>query len=445
MRPIVALYLVLVLAIAACAGQQSTSLPAHGGMLSAKLHVGTSPIQHIILIVQENRTPDYMFQSPQLIAEGADISKKALNSKDQVVTLHPVSLKAAYDLPHGHPNFLVDYDGGKMDGFDNGSPNYPNKPFGYAPASEVQPYWDMATQYVFADRMFQTNQSGSFPAHQFIVSGSAAALPITKYNDLDSPFNENDGEHDEAGCDAGPESMVHTINPHDGTLGPTSPPCFERPVLSDLLDQKGITWHYYQQNLGTGWWHAMDAIKHVRYGPDYANVIAPPQTILSDITTGNLPGFSWVIPDEMHSDHAASKSASGPSWVAAIVNTLGKSSYWNSTAILITWDDWGGWYDHVLPPRLSKYYQLCFRVPLVIISPYAKKASVSHIQHEFGSLLAFAEVTFGIPKGSLGTTDERADDLMDAFNFRASPRPFVHISAPPYSPPAASVSGGNDP
>ena len=116
----------------------------------------------------------------------------------------------------------------------------------------------------------------------------------------------------------------------------------------------------------------------------------------------------------------------------------GQSQYWNSTAILITWDDWGGWYDHV-PPELFNSYELGFRVPLVIVSPYAKTGTsrqgyISHVQYEFGSLLAFAEETFGNTKGALHATDVRANDLSDAFNFPQSPRPFVVISAPPFVP-----------
>jgi phospholipase C len=202
-------------------------------------------------------------------------------------------------------------------------------------------------------------------------------------------------------------------------------------VLGDLLDGKGVSWRYYQHQLGSGLWHALDAVRHVRYGPDYANVVTPPQKILSDISNGRLEKVSWVMPsDAQHSDHSGSKGAGGPSWVAAIVNKLGASKYWNHVAIFVTWDDWGGWYDHVPPPQMGNYYELGFRVPLVVISPYAKVAYVSHTQYEFGSILAFAEETYGIPKGSLGSTDVRANDLMDAFDFSQSPRPYVQISAP---------------
>jgi phospholipase C len=152
-----------------------------------------------------------------------------------------------------------------------------------------------------------------------------------------------------------------------------------------------------------------------------------------------------VIPDGAHSDHPGSGGHDkGPSWVAAVVNAVGMSSFWKNTAIFVTWDDWGGWYDHVRPP-IENGYELGFRVPLVVISPYAKRAYVSKVQHEFGSILAFSEETFGIPKGAHNATDARADDLMDAFDFGQQPRKFVPIKAPPFHPSAGEGASDEDP
>jgi len=133
---------------------------------------------------------------------------------------------------------------------------------------------------------------------------------------------------------------------------------------------------------------------------------------------------SWVIPTGANSDHANTLSNSGPSWVASVVNAIGTSRYWNSTAVFVTWDDWGGWYDHV-PPQIFNSYELGFRVPLIVISPYAKPGYVSHVPHEFGSLLRFTEEQFGL--GSLGYTDARADDLADCFNFAQAPLPYKTV------------------
>jgi phospholipase C len=152
----------------------------------------------------------------------------------------------------------------------------------------------------------------------------------------------------------------------------------------------------------------------------------PETTILTDVAEGRLPQVSWVIPDLKNSDHATSRSDTGPSWVAAVVNAIGESAYWNSTAIFVLWDDWGGWYDDAAPPQLD-FTGLGLRVPCIVISPYAKAHHVAHTQYEFGSILKFIERTYGLP--SLGYTDARAADMSDAFDFSLPPRAFTLIQA----------------
>jgi phospholipase C len=440
----IAFPLAAVVTLASCAAPQAAPLPTSHDGASIRSDLGrrngTSPIQHVIIIFQENRTPDNLFQSKTLISEGATIAQSGPNSHGQTVQLKPVSLAAHWDIGHGHKIFLTEWDNGKQDGFNLVEPvKQAWRPYSYVPANEAQPYWDMATQYAFADHMFETDQSSSYPSHQYIVSATARALPETSDEIAGGPTYPW-GKEGPAGCDSPVEMLVATINLHTALDGPSLFPCFDRPSLTDFLDDRGVTWRYYQRNLGPGWWHAMDSIKHIRFGPDYANVVTPPASILTDISTGNLPGVSWVMPaDDLHSDHPGSDSAEGPSWVAAVVNAVGQSQYWNSTAIFITWDDWGGWYDHV-PPTIYNSYELGFRVPLVIVSPYAKTGYVSHRQHEFASILAFAEKTFGIPKGALHGTDMRSDDLMDSFDFKNAPRPFVPIKAPPFQSGQASAA-----
>jgi phospholipase C len=421
------LLVAIIAGLSACAGP-GTSFKTP--MSSADI-VAPFPIKHVVIIYQENRTPDNLFQG----VPGADISKTAVDSQGQIITLHRVSLASKYNLCHTHHCFDRDFDGGKMDGFDKGLPkNEHLDPFGYAARSDVKPYYDMATQYVFADHMFQSDQGPSFPSHLYIISGTAGDDALTPYLVSSNPFNGPKQHPDSGGCDSRKRVIVSTLSRSTGSRGPRPFPCFDRAVLSDFLDAKHVSWRYYEERLGSGRWHPFDAIRHVRYGPDYANVVTPPQTILRDIANGHLAGLSWVTPRAAWSDHTGPGSTTkGPSWVAAIVNAIGESRYWQTTAILVTWDDWGGWYDHVAP-RIFNHYELGCRVPLLVISPYAKHEYVSKEQHEFGSILAFSEVTFGIPKGSLKTTDRRADDLMDAFDFHQRPRKFVPIPAPPFRP-----------
>ena len=283
----------------------------------------------------------------------------------------------------------------------------------------------MAEEYTFADRMFQTNQGPSFPAHQFIIAGTSAP---TATSDLFASENvvvpENAGSNKAAGC-AGPVGETVALIDPAGSEATKQFPCFEHPTLADLLDSAGITWRYYAPSAGSIW-TGPNAIQHLRNGTDWQNVIIPQTNVLKDITNGQLAQMTWVIPSGQASDHALSNDASGPSWVASVVNAIGNSPYWSSTAILITWDDWGGWYDHVAPTILNSY-EYGFRVPLIVVSPYAKRGYVSHVTHDFGSLLRFTEATFNLP--NLGYADSLADDLSDCFDFNQIPATFQPFSS----------------
>ncbi len=167
-------------------------------------------------------------------------------------------------------------------------------------------------------------------------------------------------------------------------------------------------------------------------GADWTNHVIFDQTqILTDISSNQLADVSWVIPDGAASDHPTD-GTEGPSWVASVVNAIGNSPYWANTAIFVTWDDWGGWYDHVAPPQVLVNcqtwgcgYVYGFRVPLIVISPYVKAQYISHAQHDFGSILKFVETTFSLP--SLGYADSMADDFSDCFDFNQTPLPFQTI------------------
>ena len=379
-------------------------------------------IEHVVIIFQENRSTDDLFEG----FPGADTATSGPSSDGRTVALRPVPLEAPGDLDHSHGGFVRDEDGGRLDGFDR--PNYQgfdgiaDPPYAYVPRDETKPLWALAERYTFADRMFQTNEGPSFPAHLYIVAGTSAP-------DASSPLlaseNPGDREHDQpiGGCDSPPHMLVQEID-RSGSERHHAYPCFETQTLMDLLDAKGVSWKYYEPHVG-GLWDGPDAYRHIRQNAtDWARVIIPETTIFSDISGGKLPSVAWVIPDGRNSDHPGTRSDTGPSWVASIVNALGASKYWGSTAVFITWDDWGGWYDHVAPPHYDSY-ELGFRVPLIVVSPYARPGYVSHDQHEFGSILKFVEENWDL--GSLGTTDVRADDLADCFDFGRKPGAFSAV------------------
>ena len=428
-----------------CSGSQSIQNPFTGGK-----------IQHVVIIFQENRTPDNLFQDPVLVAAGADISSTWTNSSGQPVPLSAESLGVSYDLSHAHPAFVSQYDGGKMDGSAEVPvvcyvAPCPNNPwYFYVNPSEVNPYFEMARQYTFGDRMFQTNEGPSFPAHQFIISGTSAPTATSNLFVGENPGNSVKGQVD-AGCAASPTAYVSLVDP-SGNENTTAYPCTDHPTLTDQLDANNISWRYYAPGPNSIW-TGPNAIEHMCgpnapppngtacVGSDWVNHVVlytsqSPAPILTDISSNQLPAVSWVIPSGKNSDHAGSvNNTGGPSWVASIVNALGNSSYWANTAIIVTWDDWGGWYDHVPPPKViidgtswGSGYVYGFRVPLLVISPYAKAKYISHANHDFGSILRFTEETFGLKP--VGYADLYSDDLADCFDMNQTPLAFQTINAP---------------
>lgn len=198
-----------------------------------------SVISHVVIIFQENRTPGNLFQDPVLIARGADIASSGVNSHGGIIPLAPIPLATTYDLSHTHPDSEDMYDNGKMDGADRipkicyrlGCP--PNPQFRYVPPSDVQPYFSLAEQYTFGDRMFQTNEGPGYPAHQFILSGTSAPSPGSTLFEAENPFSVGFGP---VGCTVPASETVAMIDSADVETVHMYP-CFEYETMTDLLDR----------------------------------------------------------------------------------------------------------------------------------------------------------------------------------------------------------------
>ncbi len=452
---------ILILAIVVLtAGATLVSLNGCGGGGSGS---GNPPppgqIKHVVIIFQENRSTDNLFQDQNLINKGADIAQSGTDSHGNTIPLHKVSLEVDYNPDHSHNafNLMCDLNPAtgqcKMDGADLVSVECapgakdcpaPDLTFGYVDPTQLQPYFQLAEQYTFADHMFQTNQGPSFPAHQFIISGTSAPSASSNLFGAENP--NNTGTPD-AGCDSEPSSVVYLIDQTGNEYSnPEVYPCFEHQTITDLLEAKGYKWRYYTPP-GPAIWNAPEAIQHICgpnapppngtacVGSDWTNnVILNQKQILTDVANNQLQDVTWVIPDGADSDHAGTSGTTGPSWVASVVNAIGNSPFWKDTAIFITWDDWGGWYDHVPPKQVLVNcaqwgcgYVYGFRVPLIVVSPYAKPGYISTADHDFGSILRYIEGAFGLP--SLGYADSVADDLSDCFNYNQTPIPFVPINS----------------
>jgi phospholipase C len=311
-----------------------------------------------------------------------------------------------------------------MDQFDKeqafgGPKNYPQ--YVYVPHKESKPYWDMANEWVLADNMFQSQLDESFVAHQYIIAAQAAwsvNLPSGTW-----------------GCGGGAYDVISTVTASRGLNGPTQSPCYDYTTLGDELDQAKLSWRFYASAYGSvssgdgAFWSSYQAVNHIYNGPDWTkDVISPNWKFITDVRHGKLANFTWITPVCDDSDHVNCAGGYGPSWVAALVNTVGRSKFWNSTAIFVQWDDWGGLYDPAPPPYKNRD-SLGFRVPLLVISPYAKQGFVSHVQYETASVLRFAEDLWGLAQ--MAPADHRATSpATDCFDFSQSPRKFVAIKAP---------------
>jgi phospholipase C len=383
----------------------------------------TGKIDHVIIIVQENRSLNDLFYG----FTGAKTVKYGYDTKGRKIKLKPIGLETTWDIDHSSTSFFQACNGTgsfpgtdcRMNGFNleyvscgHGAPKcpYPNPQYAYVPHAETKPYFAMAKQYVLADEMYASNfDASSFISHQYIISGQA-----------ESAVNYPAGNW---GCANGSGNFIGMVNQQRQIKG-TEVACWDPATLGDELDVAGISWAYYTSKVFADGdiWSAYQAIKHVYYGPDWKqDVITPQTTFFDDVSNGRLRAVSWITPTCENSDHAGCGSNTGPQWVASLVNAVGQSQYWDSTAIFIFWDDYGGWYDPQ-PPALADYDGLGMRIPMLIVSAYAKKGRVTHTHYEHGSILRFIENLFGL--GQLAASDARATPPDDAFNFDRSPRPF---------------------
>jgi phospholipase C len=415
-------------ALAGCATGSQSPLPymQSSAALRTLESSGAGKITHVVYVVQENRSFDNLFQG----YPGADTVSSGMNSSGQTITLQPSSLKNVYVIDHSAYAMFAACNGTgslpgtncQMNGFNNegayGGPQNPE--YVYVPHAESKPYFDMAHEWVVADRMFQSQLDESFVGHQYVIAAQA-------HSSVDLPYGP-------WGCEGGSGDFVATIT-QQRTGGSGQQACFDYTTLGDELDKAKLSWRFYAVRYGNdaggngGTWSAYQAVRHIFYGRDWKrSVVSPNWRFITDVHKGYLANFTWITPECPESDHLECGGGYGPSWVSAIVNTVGQSKFWDSTAIFVQWDDWGGFYDHVAPP-FEDYDGNGFRVPLLVISPYAKKNFVTHVPYETASVLRFAEDLYGL--STLSAADKRAaSPAADAFDFSKQPRPFVKIKAP---------------
>jgi|SRR5580692_2440863 phospholipase C len=414
--------------LSGCSGSQR-SLPymQSGAALGVLGATGAGKITHIVYIVQENRSFNDLFNG----YPGAHTVTRGKISTGETVKLQPVPLSYQYTIDHSLSAFISACHGTgslpgtdcRNDGFNNeenyGGPSgvkYPE--YVYVPHSDSKPYFDMAHEGALADHMFQSQLDESFVAHQYIIAAQANWS-------VDLPYGS-------WGCEGGSSEVAWITTQR--TIGGSQSACFDYQTLGDELDTAKLSWRFYASKYGAGSgdgavWSSYQAVKHIYNGPDWKKVISPNWKFITDVRKGQLANFTWITPVCNDSDHVNCPGGYGPSWVAALVNAVGESKFWNSTAIFIQWDDWGGLYDPVPPPYADRD-SLGMRVPLLMLSPYVKHDFVCHNQYETASVIKFAEDLYGL--GHLATpADKRAaSPAAECFDFSQSPAKFTPIKAP---------------
>jgi phospholipase C len=383
------------------------------------------PIKHVVVIVKENHTFDNYFGSfPG--AEGATTCQHTDGGTFPCPKAQDYAniLGVTPDLGHAHEPGLVDWNDGGMNGWDlPGSSS--NKPDDMAYAqyleSDIPNYWQYARKFTLGDHFFSQDIGPSFPGHLAVLAAQSAWA----HSNPDNPPYW--------GCDQ-PNALI-TVQDQATCTDKQVQPCFDIPSIPDILPSNA-NWKFYGSNfyISTEVWTMFRAVKSIRYGTGWSHIVKESDGqdgFLADIQNKKLPEVSFLVNQDLADEHPAIGSVcAGENWTVARINALMQSDYWKDTAIIFTMDDFGGWYDHVPPPRqdgCSKTapYGLGFRLPLLIISPYAKPGFVFKEQAEHASIARFIEKVFGSTKTlhdlDPNAFDATANDLLGAFDFNQKP------------------------
>ncbi|MBV9232562.1 MAG: hypothetical protein JO030_00855 [Candidatus Eremiobacteraeota bacterium] len=391
--------------LAACTSQSATTaVPNAPSAQHVAPLTSHSPIRNLIIVIQRDRTFDNIFAG----YPGADAPTKGLTSKGTYVPLgaQPLEKPACRLRVNELDYFQVAWDKGKMDGWNLLDRRRPLCPYARLTNADRADYWQLAKQYALADHAFASTHYGFFVNMLYLIAGSTQLDPHTY---VAGPPNKMPW-----GCDAPPGTRTTILKNGKIELFRGPFPCFTFPTTAQQLDNASISWRYYYDSKQ---WNPYETIKYVFNGSDWtADMSSPPTNILTDIADGNLSSVSFVQSPDVDSD--APGSSGGPKWITAIVNALKGSRYWQQSAIVVVWADPGdgNFYDNVAPPQLDPM-GLGFRVPMLAISPYAKRGYVSHTTYEFGSILKFIEETCKLPYLSQFSTDKRANSIADMFQF----------------------------
>ncbi len=366
---------------------------SYGQMIGGNKNIsesGIHKIKHIIIIFQENRSFDSYFGTfPGAYGIPMKDGFPAVSVWDPYTKKYVMPYVDHYDSnrggPHGYTAFLADVDHGKMDGFIKEA-HQPDV-MGYHTESDIPNYWAYAKNFVLQDHMFESIHSWSFPSHLFLVSLWSA--------NSKTPNN--------------PMSFTSTDNPRNRNK--KNPEPFGWTDLTYLLHKNHVSWRCYLDGKVPVIWNILPGFVDIHQDFQIHNIVGIKNYFIA-AKKGTLPSVCWIFPDWKDSEHPPALVSTGQSYVTRIINAAMKSPDWKSTAIFLTWDDWGGFYDNVVPPEVDKLgYGI--RVPGLVISPYAKKGYIDHQILSFDAYAKFIEDDFCHGERLNPKTDGRPDSRPD--------------------------------
>lgn len=405
------------LALGGLAFTLTPAAPSHGSSPpSATVAVARSHIKHVVFVLLENHSFDNVFGR----FPGADGASHARLAGGQVIALPRAPAFTWHDMGHERSDTLAAIDKGKMDGFERvaqGDLNGDRATYQQFTASEIPNFWRYAQHFTLADHAFAPVASGTFPNHLYSVAAQSGGV-------VTNPQNWVHGW----GCDSGTKAFtLRQVDAHKIVGAGT---CFSFPTLADTMQRAGVSWAYYAaQPPDTGYvWSTLDSFPSIRQTKLWTTKVKNEQQFQADAQAGHLPAFSWVTPTYRASSHPPFPICDGESWFVRKMNALMHGPDWNSTAVVLVWDDFGGYYDHAAPPTVDMY-GLGIRVPMLIISPYSRRGYISHTTYSFESVLRTFEEIYRLR--TLTARDQQAHDLLDSFDFSQAP------AAPLILPPRA--------
>ncbi len=369
-----------------------------------------TPIQHVVFIVKENRSFDSIFGT----YPGAIGATTFTNSSGQVLPLNHQPEALLTDINHSWTGYQLASDSGKMDKFSGESGAMQNgidEADSQLYQSDIPNYWTYARDFTLTDEFFSEIAGPTFPNHLFTIAANDNNVMTSP--GVGAPPNNG------WGCDQASINRVEEMNAKGQTTSVF--PCFDNATLADNLDRHSIPWKYYTSLQGQPGYifSTYDAIKHIRYGPDWVNDVLDRQQFLTDAMAGTLPAVSWLT--NLNNDHPPNSICTGENETVSYINAImSNPTEWAHTAIVLVWDDYGGFFDHVIPPKgPNPRIEYGGRVPAIIISPYARRGYVDHTMYTFSSMLKFVEDLWGLP--SLTSMDGQANDMFNAFDFSQQP------------------------